>query len=244
MRYVMSMARLISLAGLLGITGCFSLGRAETPQRHYVLGGDRLQENPPPVGDLAGLSIGIRRLRLAAYLEAPFLAVRQGPHQISYSEFHRWGEPLAGGINRAVAGYLAARAPVRAVDVAPWLAREQHDYLIQLHVERFEGVAPEDPAALEGEVHLLATWEILRQRDGVVLARGTTDYRERGWRIGDYAGLVRLLDAGLNVLSSELAAGLGDLAAPLAELNQGAAPRVLQKRPRFSSSFGEISWTF
>jgi hypothetical protein len=61
------------------------------------------------------------------------------------------------------------------------------------------------------------SWEILRQRDGVVLARGATDYREPGWRVGDYAGLVRSLDAGLNVLTEDLASTLSGLGAPLAE---------------------------
>jgi uncharacterized lipoprotein YmbA len=219
MQNAMSVARLISLVGLIGLTGCFSLGRVEPPQRHYVLGGDRLQvSSAPPAGDLAGFTVGVRRLRLASYLDAPFLVVRHGSNQIRYSEFHRWGEQLGGGINRAVAGYLGAQAPFRSVDVAPWPAREQYDYLIQLHVERFEGLAPEDPAAVEGEVHLLATWEIIRQRDGVVLARGTTDFREPGWRVGDYAGLVTLLDAGLNLLSAELASSLSSLGAPLAEV--------------------------
>lgn len=218
MKYTMRAVCLISLAGLLGLTGCVSLGRVEPAQRHYVLGGERRQENGVSVGDLAGLTVGVRRLRLASYLEAPFIVVRQGPNQITYSEFNRWGEQLAGGINRSVAGYLADRSAFRAVDVAPWPVRERYDYLIQLHVERFEGVAPEDSAAVAGEVHLLATWEIIRQQDGAVLARGITDYRERGWRVGDYEGLVGLLDAGLNVLSADLASSLASLGAPVAEV--------------------------
>ncbi len=202
---------LLSVCGLIGLTGCFSLSRTAPPQRHYVLGGTALQENEPPL-ELAGLKIGVRRLRLASYLEAPFLVVRRGAHQVGYSEFHRWGEQLDGGINRAVAGYLAAQAPFGGVDVAPWPPQEEYDYLIQLHVLRFEGLAPEEPSAVEGEVQMLATWEIIRQRDGVVLARGTTDFRQGGWRQGDYASLVAILDAGLNVLSGDLVSSLSELA--------------------------------
>jgi uncharacterized protein len=217
MKNAIKAARLISLAALVGLGGCFSLGRTETPQRHYVLGGDLAQESARAPDDLSGLTIGVRRLRLAPYLEAPFLVVRQGSNRVTYSEFHRWGEQLGGGINRTVAGQLAARSSFRAVDVAPWPGREQYDYLVQLNVERFEGLAPEDTNAIQGEVHMLVSWEILRQRDGVVLARGTTDHRERGWRVGDYAGLVRSLDAGLNVLTEELASTLSGLGSPLAE---------------------------
>jgi uncharacterized protein len=209
-------ARLMLIAGLIGLAGCYSLGRTEPPQRHYVLGGDRLPENVTPSASTAGLTVGVRRLRLASYLEAPFLVVREEVNRISYAEFHRWGEPLGGGINRAVASHLAAQTPVRGVDVAPWPARERYDYLIQLHVERFEGVAPEAGARGEGEVHILATWEIIQQRDGAVVARGVTDYRRDGWRVGDYADLVASLDAGLNTLSADLASTLLNLGAPVA----------------------------
>jgi uncharacterized protein len=217
MKYTMNAVRVLSVACLVVLAGCFSLGRTEPPQRHYVLGGERVQGAAQQPGDLAGLSVGVRRPRLASYLEAPFLVVRHGSNEVTYAEFHRWGEPLGGGINRAVAGHLASRPSIRAVDVAPWPAREQYDYLVQLHVERFEGLAPEDEAALVGEVHMRVTWEILRQGDGAVLARGATEHRERAWRVGDYAGLVRALDAGLHVLTEDLASTLSGLGASLAE---------------------------
>ncbi len=172
-----------------------------------------MQRNEAPHPRLAGLAIGVRRLQLASYLESTSIAVRRGPQAITLSEFHRWGEPLPGGITRAVAAYLTAGAPFRAVDLAPWPLREKYDYLIQLHVLHFEGVAPADPAAREGEAHLLARWEIIRQGDGAVLARGTTNYRKEGWRVGDYAGLVTLLDTGVHVLSNDLMASLEKLAA-------------------------------
>ncbi len=210
-------ARLIGLVSVAALAGCFSLGRTETPPTHYVLGTERVQESSQAPADLAGLTVGVRRLRLASYLEAPFLVVRQGANRVTHSEFHRWGEPLSGGINRVVAGHLAARSIFRAVDVAPWPAREQYDYLVQLNVDRFEGLAPDDPAGTGGEVHMLVTWEILRQRDGLVIARGTTDHRVSGWRVGDYGGLVRSLDEGLNVLTRDLANTLSSLGAPLAE---------------------------
>ena len=73
---------------------------------------------------------------------------------------------------------------------------------------------PEEPTATEGEAYLAATWEIIRPDDGVVLARGTTDYRAGGWTIGDYGGLVTLLDAGLRELADDLIAGLEPLVAP------------------------------
>ena len=203
---------LFAVAGLLGASGCFSLARTEPVMRHFVLGGTMVAENASPSAALTGLSIGVRRLRLASYLDPPFVAVRQEPHGLVFSEFNRWGEPLAGGINRAVAAYLSSGAAFRTVDLAPWPAREKYDYLIQLHVDRFEGTAPAGATASAGEVHMLARWEVVDQRDGTVLARGTTEHRDAGWAIGDYPSLVSSLDAGLIVLSRDLLSAVERLA--------------------------------
>jgi len=202
---------------LVALAGCFSLSRDTPPLQQYVLGGARGPEGVASAQGMAGLTIGVRQLDLARYLTTPAIVVRRGAHQIVHSEFHRWGEDPVVGINRAIAGYLAAGAPVRAADLAPWPVRSRYDYLIQLHITRFEGVAPADSAATEGEVHVLASWDIIRQQDETVLARGTTDYRERGWRVGDYAGLVTLLDRGVQALSQDIATCLGRLASATAQ---------------------------
>lgn len=194
---------------MLGMTGCFSLSRNAPADRHYVLGGGLPSDTASP--DFAALTIGMRRVQLASYLATPLIVVRQGAHRITFSEFHRWGEDLDSGIARAVAANLAARASVQRVDIAPWPVRERHDFLIQIHVSRFEGAVPEESTATEGEVHVLATWEIMRQQDGAMLAGGTTDFRQPGWRVDDYAGLLTLLDRGLNVLADDLVSCLGSL---------------------------------
>jgi uncharacterized lipoprotein YmbA len=223
MRRVRRGALLLALAGLTTLAGCFKLGRTEPPQRHYVLGGEAGQDDRSAPPGLAGITVGMRRMRIASYLDPPFIVVRREPHEVGYSEFNRWGERLEVGINRAVAGYLSAHAPFGAVDVAPWPGRERYDFLVQLHVDRFEGVAPRDTTAAEGEVQMLVAWEIVRQQDGAVLRRGTTEHRAPGWRVGDYPALVRSLDAGLHVLARELAAGLAELAAGRAAAPAAAA---------------------
>lgn len=199
-----TVTRVIALLALGSLAGCFSLARTVPPQRQYVLGGSPLLVTPPSSDALSGVSIGIRRVRVAEYLRPPSLVTRHGASRIAYAEFHHWGEQLDGGINRTVAGYLAALAPFRAVDVAPWPPRRAYDFVIQLSVERFEGEIPEEPEATEGEVHLLAEWEILRQGDGALLARGRTDHRSSGWQVDDHRALVTELDAGLQVLARDL----------------------------------------
>jgi hypothetical protein len=119
-----------------------------------------------------------------------------------------------------VSGYLAAAAGIRSVDVAPWPVRSAPDYIVQLHVERMEGVAG---AARLGEAQLLARWEIIDPNDGLLLARGRTDYRAPGWIVGDYGELVARLDQGLLALTQELVTCLARVHA--GNLPQGAAAR-------------------
>lgn len=206
------------------LPGCVSLGRDSPALELYVIGGAGSPEVAAPVPGLAGLSIGLRRLHLAPYLATPAIVVRRGPHEVLTSEYYRWGEDLGEGINRAVARHLDDGAQYRTVDVAPWPVRSRYDYLIQLDISRFEGVVPaagspgaatpgEAGATARGAVHVVATWEIIRQQDETVLTRGITEFREDGWRVGDYAALVALMDRGLVVLARDVTAALGGVVA-------------------------------
>jgi uncharacterized protein len=210
--------RLLVLAILLSVAGCFSLGRQAPAQKHYVLGaGGGAEQAAPaaarPAAEPGGLVVGLRPLRLADYLSTPFIVVRRGEHEVEFSEFHRWGEDLSRAVNRTVARRLASRIPEGRIEVAPWPVGTSPEFVIQVHLLRFEGLARVG-AEDAGEAHLLATWEVLRPGDGGVLARGTTDVREGGWSVGDFDGLVRLLDAGLEVLARDLVLGLGRALAP------------------------------
>lgn len=209
-----SVLRLLLLSSLLALAGCFSLSRDAPAQRFYVLGtgSDAVSaEEAPAVADAV---IGLRSPRIAEYLTGQFIVVRSGQHRIGFSHFDRWGEALAPGVNRAVAAHMLSQAPLLRVEVAPWPEGVRPDYLIQMHLTRFEGVAPEDPTVTEGEAHLRASWEILRRQDGVRVARGTTEVRESGWTIGDFDALVTLLEAGLMILAQDLVAALEEVSSP------------------------------
>ncbi|HSJ23582.1 MAG TPA: PqiC family protein [Longimicrobiales bacterium] len=206
MRHAFRAARRLMTPALLGLAGCASLGRDAPPLEQYVLGAGRA---PVPADAQAlahapatGLRIGVRRLDLAAYLDVPAIVVRQGANRIIVSDFHRWGEDLGDAINRQVARHLHDASSVSAVDVAPWAVRARHDYLVQLHVTRFEGVA--DALASEGSARIVASWQIVRPGDGAVLARGETDAERRGWTVDDYAALVLLLDDGLAQVAGDV----------------------------------------
>ena len=209
--------RLLLPAAAIMLGGCFKLSREAPPLQQYVLSGAPLPSaaagtvtGSPASGNAAGAragyTIGLRRMDLASYLAVPAIVVRRGTSEIFTSEFHRWGEDLGEGINRVVAANLANSPPVRAVDVAPWAVRASHDFLVQLHVSRFEGVT--EAGATEGRIHVLAGWDIIRPFNGAVLMRGSTDDRGGTWRAGDYAGLVTQLDAALARLANNISACL------------------------------------
>lgn len=194
-------ASVFVLAIVLPLSGCFKLAREAPRLQQFVLS----SASQAPTGDARpGPTVGLRRLDLASYLAVPAIIVRRGASEIIVSEFHRWGEDLDEGINRVVAANLAVSAQVRAVDVAPWQIGARHDFIVQLHVSRFEGVA--DSAATQGRIHLLASWDIVSPRSGAILVRGTTDERGGSWRVGDYAGLVTALDATLVRLARDIGA--------------------------------------
>lgn len=215
---------ILSILPVILVTGgCFSLGRDTPPLQQYVLGGPPAAETGAMSSDPAGVTVGLRRLDLTPYLASSSIVVRRGANEMIVSQYHRWGEDPVAGINRAFAGYLAAALPVRAVDVAPWPARSQHDFVLQLHVSRFEGVAPDDAAATQGGAHLLASWEVHRPQDGAVLARGGTEYRAGGWRVGDYAALVTLLNQALDRMADDIVACLARVGTPSAASSAASA---------------------
>jgi uncharacterized protein len=200
-----AIARLCLVAALTGATGCFSLGRNSPALEQYVLSSARTAEAPPPPGP-AGVLLGMRRPGVAAYLATPSIVVRQGAHGIGTSDFHRWGEELGQGISRAIASHLTAAPSIRAVNIAPWPARTEHAYLLQFDVARFEGVIDSVGAVGSGAAHVAASWELVRPADGAVLARGSTDWWQPGWRIGDYAALVAMLEEGLGGVARDVLA--------------------------------------
>lgn len=199
--------RLLGLCALISVAGCFRLARQTPPLEGYVLGSGVRTSVATAPRDAAGLNVGLRRLDLAEYLASAAIVVRRESRVLT-SPYHRWSEEPAAGIVRTLAASLRESPAIRAVDVAPWAVRTAHDYVIQMHISRLEGVAPVDSTATDGEVLLLASWEIIRPSDGALAARGVTDHRQNSWKVGDYSGLVARLDKGLAMLAVDVAACL------------------------------------
>lgn len=219
---------MLMLSLLIGGSACFTLSRSAPPVQRFVVGSASVGPTLAPATNAPAVSLGLRRLDLAPYLSTLEIVVRRADNQLLTTGFHRWGEHPSTGLNRAVAGYLLRAPAVRSVDVAPWPLRAQHDYLIQLHISRFEGIDPRREGG--GEAQLLAHWEIIHPRDGSLAARGRTEYRDRNWRIGDYGGLVRRLDEGLMRLAQELLDCVSQLGPPPSDTPRDSSDG-LQRRP-------------
>ena len=220
-----SLARIIAVLAVAALAfGCVDLEPRQANIRYYVLAG----EDPPPADTAAspeedaGLVIGLRRLRIASYLDTPTIVTRMGPHEVHFAEFHRWGEDLPRAINRSVARYLSLNDSVARVDVVPWPDRAEHAYVVQVHVFRFEGEAPPPPPGEEvdpderglrrvgepGTVRMVATWEVVDPDTETVVVQGRTEEALDGWRVGDYGGLVQRLDDTLRGLAGDVAAAV------------------------------------
>jgi len=222
--------RLFALCASLAVTGCFTLARPTPPLEEYVLGGSGRAVTAAPARDAGGLTIGLRRLDLAPYLSSTAIVTRR-ESQIVTSGFRRWAEDPSAGIMRAVAASLRSSPTIQAVDVAPWPVPAPHDFLIQLHVSHLEGVVA-DAMVGTGAVRVMASWEIIRARDGVLVARGESDRTDAGWTVGDYADLVARIDKQLTGLANDLAACLGQLgsATPLPDAAAVVRPVVCRAR--------------
>ena len=208
--------------GLLALStaGCVRLLEPRTSDATYYLLHPPQQSDAPP-SDTTGLKVGLRQPRLASYLDATRIVTRRGPHQIHFSEFHRWGENLNQGIGRTVAHALTAQDGIQSVEVVPWPKGATFDYVVQLHVLSFEGVGPppdpdadEDAPPPEGHSRMAVEWKILDAEDDLVLARGQTRHENEGWRVDDYEALTSHLGDGLAALADEVGARLKALNRP------------------------------
>jgi hypothetical protein len=169
--------------------------------------------------DTTGLTVGLRRPRLASYLDASRIVTRRGPNTIQFSDFHRWGEDLDQALNRIVALNLERQPYIRSAEVVPWPKEMQFDYVLRLRILRFEGVGPplpgpeadDDDPPPQGHSQMVVRWTILGPDGATVHTEGVTRHRKEEWTVTDYADLAAKLDTSLVVLADDIGTRLKDL---------------------------------
>jgi hypothetical protein len=209
----------VVLVGVL-LVGCVRLLEPSRPSTisYYLLDGEASTDTT--TADTTGLTVGLRRPRLASYLDAARMVAREGPNSVRFVEEHRWGEDLDRALNRVVALNLERQPGIQSAEAVPWPEGFSSDYVVQLRVLRFEGVGPpppdpdadEDAPVPEGHSEMVVGWTIFGADGETVRARGTTRHREEGWPITNYADLAAKLDTSLVVLADDLGGRLRALA--------------------------------
>lgn len=194
--------------------GCVNLKPRENDMRFYVLRANASETPAASNNEAQGVSIGLRRLQLAEYLDSPRIVVRKGSNEVQFSDNHRWGEDLGSSINRVVASFLKMQPSVDHVDVVPWTPGMQHDYVVEIQVVQFEGIvasASRNDAPKKMNVHLTAHWLIVDPATNSILRRGTTDESVGDWTTDMYPNLVSGLEQALEKLSKDLVGAVGTL---------------------------------
>lgn len=207
--------------GLLGLVlvGCVRLLEPRPGQNitYYLLDSGLRADTVST--DSTGLTVGLRRPKLAAYLDAGRIVSRRGPNAIQFSDFHRWGEDLNQGINRVVALHLEQKPGLRSVEAVPWSGEARFDYVVQLRVLRFEGVGPSPPGPdadddappPTGHSQMVVQWTILGPEGEKTRAQGITRHRKTDWPVTDYADLTAKLGTSLTVLADDIGSQLKTL---------------------------------
>lgn len=192
---------MIALAALsmMMLAGCFSLKPAHDPTRFYVLSSARqppAQESPNPVRQVA---IGLGPIVKPAYLDNPWIIVRQNDFELTHSEFHQWGEPLDRGIQRALRDDLSNLLDTTDVTVMQQTRLTESRYRITVNFSSFE-------LTRQGEAVLTATWRIANPAQDNFERTGRTEIRKPFPFDGaDYTAGVSALSAALSELSGDLA---------------------------------------
>ena len=159
---------LLGLAAFIGLAGC----AVSDPTQYYTLGLGGPGDAPSRAGastarsqvaEPGALGIGVGPIILPGYLDRTQIVTRTRGDQVEIAMFHRWAEPLEGGIARILAEEIGARVPTERIVMFPWrgVVARVLQYQVVVAVMRFDG----RPG---GDVTLDARWRIL-DRDGAEL---------------------------------------------------------------------------
>lgn len=198
-----SISVLSGLGAVLLIAGC-AFRPVVDETRFYVLSTAEYAPNSAAEPD-AGSVMGIARVRVARYLDAPGIAIREGGHRIVYSQSHRWAESMEHGVARVLAESLSQEAAVAHVVAYPAQRRPLPDYELHVSVLRAEGVI--DQAGPRVVFH--ASWELRGELDDEVVASGLVKEESLPWDGDDFKQLAASLSRGTFTLARQVAGAVG-----------------------------------
>lgn len=149
---------------LLVTTGCTVLETKSDPSRFYVLETPAGRQAPADVAAWP-FALAVSRVSLPDYLDRPQVVTRSADNRVTFSEFHRWPEPLDKGVTRVLSDTLSTHLRAPRVVREPALDIYRDGVLVQVDALRFDG-------ELGGEITLRARWRAAAVHSGEVLLSG------------------------------------------------------------------------
>lgn len=145
---------LLTLTLVLGGSGCFGLRPARDATRHLLLSAPDTGVPASSAEVATNLVVGLAPVRLPAYLETPWVAVRVNDNEIRYSPVQRWGERLDQGVRRVLGVQLGRQLAPARVEARAW-APDQVTAELTVVLQHCENAA-DGRTVVEGE------WRISR----------------------------------------------------------------------------------
>lgn len=195
--------RLALVAGVFALAVGMAACGGKIPQSHYYTLESSLPSPPaaadPPVpADVVVMKFTVGTQALAQ----DRLVYREGAHQVSFYEYHRWVDAPAEMATQNVIDHLRRSGLFRSVRA--FTGASTADYLLRGRLENLEEVDSE--SSVSARVALMAELVDSKSHAVVWTGRGTqeTSLGERS-----VESLVRALNSGLNMSSEQIVRSLG-----------------------------------
>jgi uncharacterized lipoprotein YmbA len=178
------------------------------PVRFYILSPVQIEQSNSAIKTRAASQkehiISVGPIDIPRYIDRGALLVFTKDNRLELKEFDRWGEPVAEGMTRAIAGNLAALFPSATINTYPFSGgRTAAGHQVSVEVVKMN-------IHQDGLVDFLANWAILDINGRSTVTRGQTQF-QRTTAPNDMEAAVRTLSYGISVLSQEVAVKLATL---------------------------------
>jgi hypothetical protein len=137
------------------ISACVNLGPSTSPATRFYLLESRINESmqTDAASVLKDVAVGIRPVRIPAYLDRLQLVIRLNDNELRMDEFNQWAEPLSDSIFRVIKENLHTLTGSNQLYSSIKRQSTKIDLLLSIQIIRFEADAA-------GKVTLSANWQI------------------------------------------------------------------------------------
>jgi len=170
---------------------------ADNPITHFhVLATSQSKGNQQNDPSTVVKAVGIREIKLPAYLDRPQIVTRVGENELVLSYSHQWAEPLSQSVSRVLVEALDARMPTVEVLLFPWPKAYAQDAEIRLHIHQFE-IVDQQNCVLNVDWWIMSTASITVYTDQSIITVSADNK--------DYQAFVTAQSKALEQLSAQIA---------------------------------------